>query len=156
MKLLRYILMLHIALLLLASTNFTIVTFVREGTSFTWNYYAYTSRSGFGYEYVSDYSLPQVLTYIAAYATGLVTFALVHLRFRWINLIGVVSSALGLASFVIEGSHWMIDHRRSWIASFPIVFVVLWISLSINLFRKYNTNTETEHWDSIDAAARPD
>jgi hypothetical protein len=129
MKLLHYILILHIALLLLASTNFTIVTFAGEGTSFTWNYYTYTSRSGFGYEYVSDYALPQVLTYIAAYATGLITFILIRLRFRWINLIGIVLSALGLVSFLIEGSHWVIDHHRSWIASFPIAFIVLWIFL---------------------------
>lgn len=140
--------MLHIALLLLASTNFTIVTFAREGTSFTWNYYTCTSRSGFGYEYVSDYSLPQVLTYIAAYATGLVTFVLFHLRFRWIKIIGIVLSILGLMSFVVEGSHWLINHHRSWIASFPILFIALWIILGTNLSRKYKTHTETEQEDS--------
>jgi hypothetical protein len=157
MKKLYYTLVFHIVLLLLASTNFTIIMFLREGTSLSWNYYSCTRRSGFGFEYVSDYSLPQVLAYIAAYATGLMVFLPLFLRgWKWLGLPGLVLSVLGLISFVIEGSHWVIDHHTSWIVSFPIAFIILWIFLGINLFRKNKTRKETEHWDSIDAAARPD
>jgi len=148
--LINYILIIHIALLLLASTNFTVLTFVGESTSFTWNYYTYASRSGFGYEYVSAYSLPQVLAYIAAYAAGLVVFKLVlGIRFRWINLIGFILCILGLLSFTIEGSHWLYDHNRSWIVSFPIVLICIWIYLFIFIRKELQQDLtdETEQED---------
>jgi hypothetical protein len=157
MKKMYYILVFHIVLLLLASTNFTIIMFLREGTSLSWNYYSCTRRSGFGFEYVSDYSLPQVLAYIAAYAAGLMVFLPLFLRgCKWLGLPGLVLSILGLTSFVIEGSHWTIDHHRSWIVSFPIAFIVLWILLGVNVFRKQKSHKETEHRGPVDAAARPD
>ena len=122
----RILLLLHALLLLLASTDFTIVTAALGQDSWRWSYLRYSSQSGWGYEYVSDYSLPVVLTYIAAFAAGLAGFAVACRRGRWlIGMLGVVLSALGLVSFGIEGSHWFVDHNRSWLAFSPALMFVL-------------------------------
>ncbi len=78
----RLLLLLHALLVLLASTNFTIVTAALGQDSWRWSYFKYASQSGWGYEYVSDYALPVVLTYIAAFAVGIVGFAVVCLQGR--------------------------------------------------------------------------
>ena len=115
----RLLLLLHALLLLLASTDFTIVTAVLGQDSWRWSYFKYASQSGWGYEYVSDYTLLMVLTYIVAFAVGLVGFAVACLQGRWpIGMLGIVLSVLGLVSFGIEGSHWVWEHNRSWLA-FP-------------------------------------
>ena len=38
---------------------------------------------------------------------------------------GIVLSAIGLISFTIEGSHWVFDHQRSWLAFSPALMFVL-------------------------------
>lgn len=122
----RRLLLLHALLLLLASTDFTIVTAALGQDSWRWSYVKYASQSGWGYEYVSDYTLPVVLTYLAAFAAGLAGFAVACLQGRWlIGTLGVVLSALGLVSFGIEGSHWVIEHNRSWLAFSPALMFVL-------------------------------
>lgn len=123
----RPLLLLHALLLLLASTDFTVVTatFGQED-SWRWCYFKYDSESGWGYQYVSDYTLPVVLTYLAAFAVGTVGFAVVSLRGRWlIGVLGLVLSVLGLISFGIEGSHWVLEHHRSWLAFSPAIMFVL-------------------------------
>ena len=65
----------HVILLLLASTSFTIVTGLDDG-QFQWDYFRYLSQSGWGVPYQYPYSLPVVLAYLAAYATGLIAFCM--------------------------------------------------------------------------------
>ena len=40
-------------------------------------------------------------------------------------MLGVVLSVLGLVSFGIEGSHWVFEHNRSWLAFSPAIMFVL-------------------------------
>ncbi len=131
-----YVFIGHIVLLVLAATNFTVLNLVLPGRHFTCNYFAYAWRNGFGYPYVSDYSLPQILAYLGAYSLGLIVYAFAWSH-RWffVGGIGIVLCALGLISFLIEISHWFISHHWSCIASFPIVMLVLWIIWLIMFFR---------------------
>ena len=146
MKTTHYILILHIVLILLASTNFTIVSFAREGTSFSWNYGTYSYRNGFGSAFVSDYSLLQVLTYISGYTLGIILFATVYRKgLSMLGVLGLGLCSLGVVSFMIEGSHWATEHYLSWIASFPIVLIVLWILLAVSLAKESKLKLDTEH-----------
>ncbi len=121
----RPILALHALLVLLASTEFTIVT-AFFGGSFRWCYYRYAWQSGWGFQFVSDYSLPVVLTYLAGFAAGVVGFSLAWRRGRLVlGLLGVGLSAIGMISFAMEGSHWILEHHRSWIAISPVATLIL-------------------------------
>ena len=122
----RLALLLHALMLLLASTDFTLVTAALGRDSLRWCYFKYASHSGFGYEFASQYTLPVVLTYLVAFALGLAGFSLALGRGRAvIGTLGVIFSALGLISFGIEGSHWVLSHHRSWLAFSPAVMFVL-------------------------------
>ncbi len=46
---------------------------------------------------------------------------------KFLGGIGMGLCATGVASFLIELSHWVIAHHWSSIASFPILMLVLWI-----------------------------
>ena len=152
MKKIYIILLLHIILVLLASTNFTILALVRDVKSFSWNYYTYSYRNGFGYTFESDYSLQQVLTYIGAYATGLILFALVFVKgLRITDFLGFGVCSLGLVSFIIEGSHWISEHHLSWIASFPIALIVLWLVVIIASIFKLNKQSSIKGHAADDA-----
>ncbi|TWU43426.1 hypothetical protein Q31b_24660 [Novipirellula aureliae] len=122
----RILLALHATLLLLASTGFTIVTAFLGNASLHWCYVKYASSNGWGVKYVSDYSAAEIVTYLLAYTLGVVGF-LVALKSRHpvVGLLGVVLSLIGLLSFAIEGSHWIVDHNRSWLAFSPAVMFVL-------------------------------
>ncbi len=72
----------HAALLLLASTNFMIVSWLWGNTSWTWNYFQYSYGSGWGYDFQSNYPLGQVLCYLGAYGLGLAAYGLVWIRLR--------------------------------------------------------------------------
>ena len=122
----RLILALHALLMLLASTEFTIVTAIFGGDSLRWCCYRCASQSGFGRQFVSDYTLPVVLGYLATFAVGIAGFSLALRRGRHVvGLLGVVLSMIGVISFAIEGSHWIIEHHRSWIAFSPAVMFIL-------------------------------
>lgn len=122
----RPLLLIHLILILLASTNFTIVTSVLDGERFEWCYYAFAWRSGFGFEYVSNYSLSEVVTYLGAYAVGVAGFyAAWKLKRDGLSVLGIVLSVIGMLSFSIEGSHWIIDHHRSLMAFSPVAMIVL-------------------------------
>ncbi|MFT5094162.1 MAG: hypothetical protein ACI93T_002996, partial [Porticoccaceae bacterium] len=125
-SLMRPTLAVHAVLLALAATNFTAVTFFFGEGNWEFCYFQYAFRSGFGFQYVSDYSLAQVLTYLAAFGAGAVAFDLQRRDGRRvIGTVGLVLSLLGLMSFVIEGSHWLFNHHRSYIAFSPVVMFVL-------------------------------
>lgn len=115
----------HLVLLALACTSFTLVTGWVSG-GWKCNFYAYCYADGWGHAYRSDYTLPTVITYLAAYAAGLAVYGLAWgAGSRWVAGIGLALSMLGLLSFGIEGSHWLWPHNLSWIASFPVVMVPL-------------------------------
>lgn len=122
----RRILLLHVCLLVLAVTRFTIATSAFVGGFPRWSFVTFVSQNGFGYKYASPFSLPVVLTYIAAYTVGLVGFTLALKRGSSIvGTLGAAMSVLGLVSFLIEGSHWAIEHNRSWLAFSPAAMFVL-------------------------------
>ena len=122
----RLILALHALLLLLASTEFTIVTAAFGSDSLRWSYFRYASQSGWGHQFVSDYTLSVVLAYLASFTVGIAGFSLALRRGRHVvGLLGVVLSVIGVISFAIEGSHWIIEHHRSWIAFSPAVMFIL-------------------------------
>jgi hypothetical protein len=121
----------HVVLVLLASTNLTIVSWLWGNTDWTWNYFAFAYRDGWGSRYVSDYSLPQVLLYLAAYGAGLAAYPMLMHRSAWLGGLGLLVSLLGAASFALELTHWITDHHLSLIASLPGALVLLWIGLAI-------------------------
>lgn len=130
------LLLVHVALLLLASTCFTIVTGFFDG-QFTWEYFRYTSRSGWGTPYEFRYSLPVVFVYLAAYAAGAAAyFGIWRGRSPIIGLAGLLFSGVGFASFGFELTHWFVRHNRSWIATAPIVLLILAAAASIQYFRR--------------------
>ena len=125
-KLALWALCFHAGLLILASTKFTVLSWIWGDHNWTWNYYQYTHRNGWGYQYQSEYSPLVVLTYIAAYLAGVAGYALVWKRvhYGWTSP-ALVLSALGLISFLIEGSHWAWSHHLSWIVSCPAASLLL-------------------------------
>jgi hypothetical protein len=111
----------HLVLLALACTSFTLVTVWASG-AWTCSFYTYRYANGWGYVYQSDYTLPVVITYLAAYAVGIAVYGLAWgAGSRYIAATGLALCGVGLVSFGIEGSHWIWSHNLSWIASFPVV-----------------------------------
>ncbi|MCD6393476.1 MAG: hypothetical protein J7M40_08205, partial [Planctomycetes bacterium] len=135
----HYIFMTHVFLLILACTNFSALGFIRKDQSFSINYWTYSHRSGFGNEYKSEYSPPQVFAYVAAYGIGVILFVLARKHgMPAVNILGTGLCIIGLISFLIEGSHWVSTHHYSWIASFPVVMLVLLIALAIGMFKEHS------------------
>lgn len=121
-----WVLCLHAGLLVLASTRFSVVSWIWGNCSWTWNYFQYSHENGWGYQYHSNYSLVVVLTYIAAYLAGLAGYTMAGRRVRgWWNGLAAMLSALGLICFLIEGSHWLWAHQWSWIAVCPAASLLL-------------------------------
>jgi hypothetical protein len=115
----------HLVLLALACTDFTLVSGWFNGV-WKCDFYTYRYANGWGYVYRSDYTLPVVITYLIAYATGTAFYALTwRAGSRWVAGAGLTLCIIGLLSFGIEGSHWLWTHNLSWIASFPMVLVPL-------------------------------
>ena len=125
-KLALWALCFHAGLLVLASTKFTVLSWMWGNYYWTWNYYQYSHRNGWGYQYQSEYSALVVLTYIAAYLAGVAGYALVwnRVHYGWTGP-ALILSALGLVSFLIEGSHWAWSHHLSWIVSCPAASLLL-------------------------------
>ena len=150
MKPIHYIFVTHVFLLILACTNFSVVGFIGEGQSFSINYWTYSYRSGFGYEYKSEYSLPQVFAYMAAYGIGVILFVFARKHgMPVVNILGTGLCIIGLISFLVEGSHWVSTHHYSWIASFPVVMLVLWIFLAIGMFKEHKKHQHSTPQDSF-------
>jgi hypothetical protein len=130
MRVLRFwviLLLAHIILLVLAATDFSILPFLGDDGSFGCELWKLRHSSGWGKRYVSEYSIWQILCYLAAYGLGIPVFAwAARAGWAWLASIGVIVCGVGFISFAIEGSHWLISHNRSLIASFPVVLPVLW------------------------------
>jgi hypothetical protein len=120
-------LLLHVVPLLAGASNFTIFSFWRHPGSFTFSFFDFSYSSGWGYVYQSSYSLWQVLAYLVAYATGVIFYPRLA-RPTWLAAASVGICLMGLISFAIEASHWVLDHNLSLIASLPIalLLVALW------------------------------
>ena len=120
----------HAGLLVLASAASGAAAAVAAagGRAWAWDYFRYSYENGWGHgqPYRSDYSLAAVMAYAAAYAAGVAGYAAARgiAPAGWVVL-GTLVSALGLASFLVEGSHWVWPHHLSWVASFPAAGVLL-------------------------------
>jgi hypothetical protein len=135
------LLVFHATLLLLASTSFTIVSGLEDG-AFSWNYFQYASQSGWGRSYQFPYSLPVVLTYLAAYGVGILGYGLTwRSGFKIVGSAGTVLCAVGFISFAYELTHWLSDHYGSWIASAPIVLLPLALIAIVVQYRARTTET---------------
>lgn len=122
----RLVIILHLVLLALASTNFTILTALLGTEHFQWLYYKYQSETGFGGQYQSPFSAPVIMTYLLAYTVGVVGFCMAIARGRrFIGGWGLILSVLGLVSFGVEASHWFSAHQESFLAFSPGAMLVL-------------------------------
>ncbi len=131
---LTLLLIIHAVLLVLACTNFSVVSWLWGDFSWNFRYFEYGCKNGWGYTYVSDYSLGQVFCYIAAYGLGVAVFAIGWLRHGLrLSVPAMVVCLAGAASFCIELTHWLWPHDLSLIASFPLVMVVLWAVIGAQL-----------------------
>ena len=136
----------HLVLLALACTSFTVVSGWVSGDwkcDFCTCHYA----NGWGYAYQSDYTLPVILTYLAAYAAGIAVYGFAWgAGSRYIAGSGLALCVVGLVSFGIEGSHCVWSHNLSWIASFPAVMfplaVVAGIQFSKAALSKRNSSQD--------------
>ena len=132
----------HAVLLVLASTNFSVVSWLWGDFSWDFRYFEYGYRSGWGYTYVSDYTLGQVLCYVGAYSLGVAAFAIGWLRHGlWLSVPSMIVCIIGATSFCIELTHWLWSHHLSLIASFPVVMVVLWVVIAVQLGRIRSRNS---------------
>jgi hypothetical protein len=125
----------HVVLLVLASTAFTVITGLSDG-HFQWEYLRYASQSGWGVPYQFPYTLPVVLTYLAAYGTGLALYIMLWRKGSTIiGTAGVLLCGIGFASFAYELTHWFSEHYASWIVSTPAVLLLLGVVAVIQLYR---------------------
>ena len=118
----------HLVVLLLASTDFTLITASLGGATLQWNFFGWAYANGWGYVYRSSYSFGQVCAYLLAYASGIGLY-LWMLRPSIIRNFGVGICVAGVVSFTVELSHWVFDHNLSLIASFPVMLIAIdiWI-----------------------------
>ena len=136
MRTLIVLLISHAVLLVLASTNFSVVSWLWGDFSWNWSYFQYSYRNGWGYTYVSDYNLGQVACYVGAYGLGVAAFTIARVRYRLsLSTAAIVVCLLGAVSFCIELTHWFWSHHLSLIASFPAAMVVLWVVIGAQLGR---------------------
>jgi hypothetical protein len=135
-KLAFWTLCFHTVLLVGASTKFSALSWIWGSPHWTWDYFQYAYKDGWGYQFQSDYSLLIVLTYIAAYLAGVAGHALAWKRVAgvWTGLAAILS-AVGLISFLIEGGHWLWDHHLSWIVSCPAISLLLVAVVLVQLCR---------------------
>jgi len=118
----------HTILLVLAATDFSIFTAFGDSWALKGEFWKLSYSNGWGTRYVSEYSLAQVLCYLAGYGLGISAFAYAaRAGWAWLATLGVIVCGVGFISFAIEGSHWVFSHNLSLIASFPVVMPVLWV-----------------------------
>ena len=90
------LLLLHLVVLTLACTRFTVVTGLVDG-QFQWEYFRYFSHRGWGTAYPFPYTLPVVLTYLVAYA--LVAAAWCMAWRSGSRVFGLAGQVVGVAGF---------------------------------------------------------
>ncbi len=153
-----WILWFHAGLLVVASTRLSVVSWMWGNASWTWDYFQYWYKNGWGYQYQSDYSLSVVLTYIAAYLAGIAGCGMARRHVPiGANALAAILSILGLISFLIEGSHWLWAHHLSFIAICPAASLLL-VVVVVQLRRAGGKPAEYEaaqDGDSADAPSMP-
>jgi hypothetical protein len=116
----------HAGLLLLASTRFSIVSWIVGKWAWSCDYIQYSYQNGWGYPYHSDYSSVVVLTYLAAFLVGVIGYLMAGRRIVGAGgTLAIILCVLGLISFLVEGSHWLWDHHLSLIAICPAASLLL-------------------------------
>jgi hypothetical protein len=94
------------------------------------------SQHGWGVPYQFPYKLTVVLTYLTAYALGIVGYGLTWRHGSWlIGTAGTLLCAAGFVSFAYELTHWASDHYGSWIASAPVALLPLALIAVVAQFR---------------------
>lgn len=137
------LLVVHLVLLMLASTRFTVVTGLGDG-QYQWEYFRYFWQHGWGIPYQFPYSLGVVLAYQAAYAVGVAAYCM-----AWrsgspvIGLAGVLLCGFGFASFAFELTHWFVPHYASWIGSAPVALLALAPMAVIQQYRRQKPSQTT-------------
>src|SRR4051794_1458101 len=99
MKSLSTLLGVHVVVLVLASTCFTIITGLRDG-HFRWEWFQFSSQRGWGIPYQFPYTLPVVVAYLSAYAVGVAAYCTAYRGgSQVIGVLGVALCGVGFASF---------------------------------------------------------
>ena len=136
MRTLIVLLVCHAALLLLAVTDFSLVSWLWGAHSWNVQFFELSFNLGGADYFESDYSLRQTLCYVAAYLLGLLTFAIAGHRYQlYPPQFAIIICFLGTLSFGLEATHWPIEHHLSLIVSFPILMPIFWLYLISRLHR---------------------
>lgn len=124
----RYLLILHILAMLLASTDYSVVTAAFGGGQLHWQYFRYSQHWGWGPggQYTPNNSLLVVLTYLFGFVCGAAGYFIALKRGNpWAGTLGLILSLIGIVSYSIEASHWIWNHNRSWIACAQSLMILL-------------------------------
>jgi hypothetical protein len=133
----------HLLLLLLAATDLSIISWAWGNRTWKFDFFSYAYHHGWGYPFKSDYTLHQVLLYLAAYALGTIVSLVMWTRLRaTLARLTMIICAIGTASFALELTHWVWDHHLSLIGSFPIVLIVIWIGIGAQLALRQSRNRQ--------------
>jgi hypothetical protein len=117
---------LHMILIVLAATDFTLITHFLGPRALEWSLFSVSYRTGFGSAYVSEFSVSQILAYLAGYTLGLPVYVYAwRYGWKWLGFFGTLLCLLGAGSFLLEGAHFVTDFHYSVIFSLPVVMVVL-------------------------------
>jgi len=118
----------HLLLILLASTDLSLLSWIWGDSNWTWNYFQFSTKSGWGFEYVSDYSVLVMVFYIAGYAIGIFAYLKsTRPNDKYLVHIPLVLCIIGLLSFTIEFSHLIWEHHNSLIFSVPVAILAFGI-----------------------------
>lgn len=144
----RLLLIVHILAMLLASTDYSVVTSAFGGGQLHWEYFLFSQHSGWGPRaiYTPDNSLLVVLTYLIGFVCGAVAYLKAMSRGnRCAGTLGLILSLIGIISYSIELSHWGWSHTRSWILCVPSLMIILAVKIlwTESSHRKYTTATTT-------------
>lgn len=137
------VLSVHLGLLVIAAMRLSPVSWLWGDPSLTFDFFELSCGDGAGSVYYGDYTLPVVLTYIAAHGAGLAAYreGCRYFRSRWFRFAAVLCG-LGLLSFLLELSHWLTHHHLTAIASCPPANIVLAIVVIVILHRRGRHNPD--------------
>ncbi|MEI7912328.1 MAG: hypothetical protein WCK77_22065 [Verrucomicrobiota bacterium] len=77
-----------------------------------------------------------MLAYIEAFAAGIIGYRMAGNRIaKALTVPAVALCVLGLISFLVEASHWLWDHHRTWIVVCPAASLLLAGFAIVRLYR---------------------
>jgi len=116
----------HAVLMLIASTSLTIFTAFFGDASLKWCYYHMSRSSGFGTEYISSFSPATIWAYLIAFAVGAISyFFVIRAGKPWIGTLGLILSLIGLTTFGNELFQLSKFQHESFLAFSPVLMLVL-------------------------------